>query len=437
MKKAFTMIELMVVVAIVAVLSIVLLPKATQAMAKAKQTGTDKNQQFLEGMVRTTLDKHYYSAPTAEEVVQRTYTQLSKNEEVVNLTNPFDKTRKGIGLIEGDTFTDTNKAAYIFTDTPNLETLPDGTAYVLVKDARLVTSTVEEYEAELKVVTTAKGTAHTLAIGEDGNLYTWGSNIYGQLGTGDTTDRAERTLITLAEGVKPVSVTSYSNNSMAIGDDGNIYVWGYNTYGFLGTGDTENKTTPTKITLPSGNEARQLYTEYNVTYAIDSKGNLYMWGFNTMGTLGDGSTINKYVPTLVVHPDGVKFKTISRGREHTLAIGTDGNLYAWGSNLNNTLGLGRDVHDKDTPTLVTLSEGVKPLVISADRYHSAAIGDDGNLYTWGENSYDQLGTGDYKRRFTPTLITLPGNAKHKSVTTGYSHTEVITTTGETIILGTK
>lgn len=387
MKKAFTMIELMVVVAIVAVLSIVLLPKATQAMAKAKQTGTDKNQQFLEGMVRTTLDKHYYSAPTAEEVVQRTYTQLSKNEEVVNLTNPFDKTRKGIGLIEGDTFTDTNKAAYIFTDTPNLETLPDGTAYVLVKDARLVSNIPQEEPqepGELTMVTVVEKPFFSLAIGNDGNLYAWGKNDFGYLGTGDKLPRETPTLLTLPEGVKPVSIEVGDKHSMVLGTDGNVYTWGANDWGQLGTGD-----------------------------------NVY-----------------RYTPTLVSLPGNVKFKTATTYDYHTIAIGTDGNIYTWGINNGGLLGVGDELA-RSTPTLVTLASGVKPVSIATCGNLTATIGDDGNLYTWGRNYYGQLGTGDNTDRTAPTKITLPGGAKPKSVTVGWTYTEVITTTGETITFGMK
>lgn len=442
MKKAFTMIELMVVVAIVAVLSIVLLPKATQAMAKAKVTGVDKNQQFLEGMVRATLDKHYYSAPTAEEVVQRTYTQLSKNEEVANLTNPFDKTRKGIGLIEGSTFTDTNKAAYIFTDTPNTETLPEGTVYVVVKDGEVVSTTPQvsqgsQAPGELTMVTTVEGQQFSIAIGSDGNLYSWGANYDNQLGTGDKIERETPTLVNLPDGVKPLSISAGSSHSIILGTDGNTYTWGSNSYMQLGTKDTQNKATPTLVNLPNGAKPASVMANYLSSLAIDSNGNLYTWGSNIAGKLGVGDINNKNTPTLVNLLGGVKVKTATMSYSNLQIIGTDGNLYISGNNDYGQIGIGGTLN-RTTPTLISLASGVKPISIAVgNSQHMAAIGDDGNLYTWGANGMEQLGTGDTTTRTTPTKITLSGGAKPKSITAGEGYTEVITTTGETIILGTK
>lgn len=437
MKKAFTMIELMVVVAIVAVLSIVLLPKATQAMAKAKQTGTDKNQQFLESMVRATLDKHYYSAPTAEEVVQRTYTQLSKNEEVANLTNPFDKTRKGIGLIEGNTFVDTNKAAYIFTDTPNTQTLPEGTAYVVVKDAQLASNpTQEEGPQELKMVKTSKGDNHTIAIGNDGNLYTWGEdNSYGQLGTGDKVPKEEPTLIELANGVKPVDISTGRSHSMAVGDDGNVYAWGSNYYYPTAQPNVfSSYLTPVKVPMPGNAKIVKIQFGYTSSCATASNGDVYTWGFGISGSLGLGiGTQDQITPALLTIPNGIKIKSIHHGVQFLMVIGMDGNLYSCGDNWQGTLGLG-DNTERDKLTLVTLAPGVKPTYIVA-REQVAAIGDDGNLYTWGQNNYGQLGTGDTTKRNTPTLINLPGGTKPKSIELD-NNTMVTTTTGEIITLGT-
>ncbi|MCT6874521.1 MAG: InlB B-repeat-containing protein, partial [Bifidobacterium sp.] len=112
-------------------------------------------------------------------------------------------------------------------------------------------------------------------------------------------------------------------------------------------------------------------------------------------------------------PRGLKFTQISTGDRHTLAIGSDGNTYGWGSNDYGQLGDGTTTN-QNRPILVNKPQGAPEgftwKQVSLGGWHSAAIGSDGNLYTWGNNQYGELGDGTTTNRQTPTLVSKPQGA---------------------------
>ena len=135
--------------------------------------------------------------------------------------------------------------------------------------------------------------------------------------------------------------------------------------------------------------------------AIGSDGKLYAWGDNSAGQLGDGTTITHESPEVITLASGVLPTAISAGNGFSLAIGSDGKLYAWGTDGRSQLGDSMTTTQVQTPEAITLASGVFPTAISAGSYHSLAIGSDGKLYTWGDNSGHNLVT------VRPALRTAP------------------------------
>jgi len=254
----------------------------------------------------------------------------------------------------------------------------------------------------------AAGAYHSLAIGSDGNLYTCGNGGQGQLGLGDFNGRNTFTKVTPPTGVTGwVNVAAGQAHSMAIGDDGNLYTFGSNGAGRLGIGSTTKENTPQLVPLPDGvTQWTEIAAEAFASLALGNDGNLYAFGHNGQGELGVNSTANQLSPTQVVKPSGVtKWTAVAGGAFHALAIGDDGNLYAWGMNSTGQLGIGTTENDS-IPVMVPMPEGVTGwTAIAAGNGHSLAIGDDGNLYTWGLNDFGELGTGDITEYDSPTKIT--------------------------------
>ena len=160
----------------------------------------------------------------------------------------------------------------------------------------------------------------------------------------------------------------------ASGTSGPAYAWGYNADGELGNGSLTESSTPMPVSLPSGVTAIAAGGSHSL--AIDSNGQLYAWGSNSFGELGNASTASSNVPVPVSLPTGVTATTIAAGYQHSLAIGSDGGLYAWGLNVYGQLGNGSfTTSPNPTPALVSLPSGTAPLARGPGSFanHSLAI----------------------------------------------------------------
>ena len=189
------------------------------------------------------------------------------------------------------------------------------------------------------------GDYHSGVIAQDGSLYMWGVNDFGQIGDGTTKNRYKPTKI--LDHVVSVSLGDYYSG--AITQDGSLYMWGSNSRGGIGDGTTEVRYKPTKIldhviavSLQTGNSG-----------AITQDGSLYMWGSNVYGEIGDGTEEDRYKPTKIL--DHVI--AVSLGVGHSGAITQDGSLYMWGWNSDGQIGDGT-TKARYTPTQITIPGGV-------------------------------------------------------------------------------
>ena len=264
------------------------------------------------------------------------------------------------------------------------------------------------------------GFGHSLALDSDGNLYSWGRNDCGQLGYGTTDDNSHATPSKVA---MPAGVTEFTrisagtDYSLALGSDGNLYSWGETVFNALGRNpSTTPANQPGKVTMPAGvRQFTQISAGYTHSLAMGSDGNLYSWGNNTSGQLGRStSTTPANQPGKVTMPAGVKqFTQISAGNGYSLALGSDGNLYSWGDNTNGQLGRtptsttpANQPGKVTMPTGVTITQASAPHMVSG--YFSLALGSDGNLYSWGDNTSGQLGrdiSGDFDTN--PGMVAFP------------------------------
>ena len=235
------------------------------------------------------------------------------------------------------------------------------------------------------------GDYHSGVIAQDGSLYMWGVNDFGQIGDGTTKNRYKPTKI--LDHVVSVSLGDYYSG--AITQDGSLYMWGSNVYGQIGDGTTEDRYKPTKIL----DHVIAVSLGYCHSGAITQDGSLYMWGSNDSGQIGDGTTEDRYKPTKIL--DHVI--AVSLGVSHSGAITQDGSLYMWGSNVYGEIGDGTE-EDRYKPTKIL----DHVIAVSLGVGHSGAITQDGSLYMWGWNSDGQIGDGTTKARYTPTQITIPG-----------------------------
>lgn len=272
----------------------------------------------------------------------------------------------------------------------------------------------EDNDRNSNVTAVSLGEHHSGATTQNGDLYVWGNNEYGQLGNGTTTDSS--TPKKIMSKVKSISLGCC--HSGAITENGDLYMWGCNNYGELGDGTTTNRYTPTKIM----SNVKSVSLGYHRSGAITENGDLYMWGNNDRGVLGDGTETNRYIPTKIKS----NVKSVSLSSSNSAAIDENSDLYMWGRNFEGQIGDGTTTN-KYTPTKIM--SNVKSVGLGYDC--SGAIAENGDLYMWGTNHYGQLGDGTRNNKYTPTKIM----SDVKSVSFDDFHSGAITDNGDLYMWG--
>ncbi len=217
-------------------------------------------------------------------------------------------------------------------------------------------------------------------------------------------------------GVTFTSVTASSYYSLALGSDGKAYAWGANGSGQLGIGTNTGSSVPVAVTMPAGVTFTSVTAGNIHSLALGSDGKTYAWGDNSLGQLGDGTTWYRYVPVAVTMPPGVTFTSVTGGYQSSVALGSDGKAYGWGANYYGQLGNGSTTNSS-VPVAVTMPPGVTFTSVSASiGTYSVALGSDGKTYAWGSNGSGQLGNGTTTNSSIPVAVTMPpgvtfGNAE--------------------------
>lgn len=287
----------------------------------------------------------------------------------------------------------------------------------------------------VSIVQVSAGYSHTLALGSDGHAYSWGNNHYGELGNGKSALASFETAPVavkqgaLPEGVSFTQVSAGFFHSIALGSDGQIYTWGYNRYGQLGNGESGtassvNRNTPVAVaqgSVPANTKFSQVDAGGDHNLALGNDGTVYSWGRNLRGQLGDNTPVtwNSMRATLapIEHgeaPAGTKYVYVAAGGDRSFAVAADGATFGWGVNSSGELGLGNDFADRASATKVSRGEipdGVSLQQISVGFFHNVAVGSDGNAYSWGWNGTGQLGdgnSGDDFDSYTPVRVTQGG-----------------------------
>ncbi|GHU09366.1 hypothetical protein FACS189431_7310 [Alphaproteobacteria bacterium] len=276
------------------------------------------------------------------------------------------------------------------------------------------------------------GTAHSCIITSDA-VYCWGANRDGQLGINNSNTNsslpvkvsttADDASSALPTGVTFTKIATGALHTCAAISTGNIYCWGYNSvYGALGNGTTITSTVPVKVLdasdsssiMPASTAVRSLTAGSFHTCALMDNNFAYCWGAGTFGQIGDGTLyqtssmpyrVNKNINSASsAIPTVGQLLEIEAGDYHTCLLVADGNVYCWGRGLSGEMGtnngtvLGnnpnaRKVRNYAENTDSELPSGVKLVSLSAGSRLNCALGDDNNIYCWGQGTVGQLGDG--------------------------------------------
>lgn len=343
--------------------------------------------------------------------------------------------------------------------------------------ASVQTQAAEQLDADHLI---SAGMHHSMALKEDGSVWTWGYNSYGQLGDGTKINKSTPQQITVQEGKKATYIENGENFSLAIledgtlwgwgdggksqlgqfmatgsttpiqivigdgskkvasvsaGDahvlaileDGSLWTWGNNSDGQLGLGQTSDPVhTPTQITIENDKKVVYISAGSNYSTAILEDGSLWTWGNNLYGMLGDGTRIKKPTPQKITIEEGKKVTKTSTANYCMGAILEDGTFWMWGYNQNGQLGDGTTESPKTTPQKITIGEGKKAVGISCSQFQTAAILEDGSLWAWGVGC---LGAGVEETSSSPKEISVEAEKKVEAVSLGTDHTMVVSESG--------
>lgn len=293
------------------------------------------------------------------------------------------------------------------------------------------------------------GSSHTMVLDKDGYLWASGSNGYGQIGNGKCGDYEFNYDISTFEKIgdakwKFICASSFS--SAGIQEDGTLWIWGANTYGQLGQPSVSTYGgvyTPSKVNDAQWKQIRGRSSTY---CAIQNDGTLWTWGNNWDYATGHGADY-EYVDMPIqlgtdrwldaasgfYHSAGIKadgtlwawgenerkqvnnseetvfytpvqigtdndWVSIGVGTSSNVAMKKDGSLWAWGYNPHGEIGNG-ETTDVMLPIQIGTAKWQK---VVAANYHSMGIQEDGSVWVWGWNRYGQLGMGDTDSRSVPT-----------------------------------
>ena len=177
-----------------------------------------------------------------------------------------------------------------------------------------------------------------------------------------------------------------------------LWIWGGNNLGQLGDGTTEDRAEAEKVM----DDVAAISMGGRLSAALKKDGTLWVWGQNNYGQVGIGST-EDYIARPVKVMDDVASVSVSLAGMNVFAIKTDGSLWAWGWNINGQLGDGTETNRSEP---VKIMDGVA--AVSCGSHHSAALKKDGTFWTWGYSFDGALGLGDdrdSRQKLSPTQVT--------------------------------
>ncbi|AGC48846.1 RCC1 repeat-containing protein [Myxococcus stipitatus DSM 14675] len=256
-------------------------------------------------------------------------------------------------------------------------------------------------------VAIAAGYSHGLVLMEDGTVRAFGANDEGQLGDGTTTSR--NYALPVPGVTDAVKVVAGSAHSAVLKRDGTVWVWGRNTYGNLGTGTAGKPGRPSADVVPGLANVVDIANGRDHFFAVHADGTVSTWGLGASGQLGNGLKGVGVQSATPVKAHGVTdARAVFANGNYGFARRADGSLLAWGQNGNGQLGVS-DKADRVEPT--PSSTQVSPLSsMGMGATHVVAVRGDGSVYAWGWNLEGSLGPSGIIDRWSytdPIPVSLP------------------------------
>ena len=242
-------------------------------------------------------------------------------------------------------------------------------------------------------VMTATGYQHSAYLADDGTVWCWGENDFGQLGNNSTTDSNVPTQVRIGVGATQlltdvIAIAAGYQHTFALRADGTVWSWGRNdSWGALGLGSTASSFLFANQ-IPGLSGIKAIASGGFTGYALSAYGSLLAWGYNGLGSVGDTTTTSRISP---VSLSITNVREISAGLYHAVAVLTNGTVNSWGYDSDGQLGNGVANDGSYSASPVVVTGLVNALHVACGNTHTLVTRSNGQIAAWGLNTSGQLG----------------------------------------------
>jgi alpha-tubulin suppressor-like RCC1 family protein len=280
------------------------------------------------------------------------------------------------------------------------------------------------------VLQVSGGGDYGLAITSGGTVWAWGENDHGELGDGTVTERTTPVQVSGLSGVRQVSAGV--DHSLALRSDGTVWAWGQDDHGQVGNGVFSSTPQLTPVEVPGLTGITKVAAGWLFSLALRSDGTVWAWGVNAAGQLGNGTTTDSALP-VQVRVNQVTSIIAGFSAAYAIRTTTGGaTLWAWGGNAFGALGDG-SMLSRPSPEPVTGAADVAQ--VAAGQNFVIELATNGSILAWGEDDHGQLGNTASQTPVTRPIETIAPGTGITQLSAGQYHVLALTSGGGIIAWG--
>ncbi len=282
-------------------------------------------------------------------------------------------------------------------------------------------------DRDWKFIATGKNfSSHSLGIRTSGALWGWGDDGSGQVGNSDENE-SENSPLPVEGDIDWMKIAAGGNHNLGIKADGTLWAWGHNTSGQLGDGGSNDEENA-PVQIGSSTSWVEIACGSAHSLALQSDGTIWAWGSDSNGQLGDGGSNENRVIPIQIGTD-TDWIAIGAGSFRSFGIRSNGTLWAWGRDVFGALGDGGSEMDQSSP--VQVGSVTNWVAIDGGLEHSLGLQTDGTLWAWGSGGRGQLGDGSPMNAFSKQLspIQIGSATDWREISAGRYHSTAIKADG--------